>query len=67
VSTESVAFILRCAECEAAWLTGDDEHWRAYLGSDTLDEVREVVSYCTACAEREFGTDPGDQGAGQRG
>ena len=51
---EGVALIPRCAECEAAWLPADEERWRAYLGSDDLDEPAELVFYCPACAEREF-------------
>jgi hypothetical protein len=52
---EGVALIPNCAECEAAWLPADEERWRAYLGSDDLDEPPEVVFYCHECAEREFG------------
>ena len=33
----------------------DEERWRAYLGSDSLDAPAELVFYCTACADREFG------------
>jgi hypothetical protein len=40
---------------DACWLPADDERWRADLGSDDLDEPAEVVFYCPACAEREFG------------
>ena len=50
------ALLKRCAECEAVWLPSDEERWRAYLGCDEdLDEPAEVVLYCQACAEREFG------------
>jgi hypothetical protein len=52
---EGVALIPRCAECEAAWLPADEERWRAHLGGDDLDEPAELVFYCPACAEREFG------------
>jgi hypothetical protein len=38
---EPVALISRCAECEAASLPADEERWRAYLGSDDLDEPAE--------------------------
>ena len=55
VSAESVALIPRCAECKAAWLPADEERWQAWLASDSLDEPDEVVFYCPACAEREFG------------
>jgi len=51
---ESVALIPRCAGCEAHWLPADEERWRAYLGSDDLDEPPELVFYCSDCAEREF-------------
>jgi hypothetical protein len=34
MSAERVAVILRCAECEAVWLAGDEERWRAYLTDD---------------------------------
>jgi hypothetical protein len=44
-----------CAECGAVWLPADEERWRAYLGSDDLDEPPEVAFYCPDCAEREFG------------
>jgi hypothetical protein len=54
VNSEQVALIPRCAECEARWLPADKERWRAYLGSDDLDEPPEVAFYCEACAEREF-------------
>jgi hypothetical protein len=54
VSAEGVALIPRCAECEARWLTADEERWAAYL---TDDEPPEVVVYCPDCAEREFGDD----------
>ena len=52
--TEGVAIIPRCAECEAHWLPADEERWRAYR---TDDEPPELVFYCPACAEREFGGD----------
>jgi hypothetical protein len=53
VPLERVALI-SCAECGTRWLPADDERWRAYLGSDDLDEPPEVVFYCPECAEREF-------------
>jgi hypothetical protein len=49
-----VALILRCTECEAAWLPADEERWRAYLCCDEdLDEVAEFVLYSPAgmCGE----------------
>ena len=52
---EGVALILRCTECEAAWLPADEQRWRAYLGSDDFDEPAAVFFYCPRCAEREFG------------
>jgi hypothetical protein len=52
---EMVALIIACVECDALWLPDDEERWRAYLGSDNLDELPEVVFYCPACVEREFG------------
>ena len=54
MSTEQVALTPQCAECNKLWLPADDERWRAYLGSDTLDEPAEVAFYCADCAEREF-------------
>jgi nucleoside-diphosphate-sugar epimerase len=57
VSTEQVALIPQCAECEAVWLPADEEPWRAYLGGDDLDEPAEVVLNCPECAEREFAGD----------
>jgi hypothetical protein len=51
---ERVALIARCAECVAVWLPADEDRWSAYL---TDDEPAEVVFYCPACAEREFGED----------
>jgi hypothetical protein len=53
VSAESTALIPSCAECPAAWLPADEDRWAAYL---TNDEPAEVVFYCPACAEREFGS-----------
>jgi hypothetical protein len=56
VRSGTVARILRCAECEAAWPPADEARWRAYLGCDeTIDEPAEVVILCPTCAEREFG------------
>jgi hypothetical protein len=55
VSTEQVALTPQCAECNKLWLPADEECWRAYLGSDDLDEPAELVFYCPECAEREFG------------
>jgi hypothetical protein len=52
---QGVALIPRGAECEAAWLPTDEERWRAYLGSDNLDEAAEVVFLL-----------PGGRGAGVR-
>jgi hypothetical protein len=52
---EGVALIPRCAECEACWLPADEERWLAYLGSDDFDEPGELVFYCPACFECEFG------------
>jgi hypothetical protein len=52
VSTESIALIARCVECEVAWLADDVERWSAYL---TDDESPELGFFCPECAEREFG------------
>jgi hypothetical protein len=54
MSTERVAVILQCAECEAVWLPADEERWQAYL---TDDEPPVAILYCPTCAEREFGDD----------
>jgi hypothetical protein len=51
VSAEQTALISQCAECDALWLSGDEERWCAYL---TDDEPAEVAFYCPECAEREF-------------
>jgi ribosomal protein L44E len=42
---------LRCNECGSRW---DDvnERWRVYF---TDEESPEPVTYCPACARREFG------------
>jgi hypothetical protein len=37
VSSESVALIPECAECDARWLLADEERRSAYLGGDDLD------------------------------
>jgi hypothetical protein len=55
MSAQNVALISRCAECEAAWLPSDEDRWRAYLGGADLDELADVIFYCSDCAEREFG------------
>jgi hypothetical protein len=49
---QSVAIILRRAECEAHWLPADETRWQAWL---TDDEPPELAFYCPGCAEREFG------------
>jgi hypothetical protein len=54
VSADGVTLILRCAECEAAWLPAGEQRWRAYLGADDLDAPGELAFYCPECAEREF-------------
>jgi hypothetical protein len=48
--------LLRCAECGA----GSDDlatGWRAFPAGELGDEEREaeVLMFCPACAEREFG------------
>lgn len=55
MSAQRVALIPRCAECGAVWLLADEKRWQAWLASDSLDELPEVVFYCPRCAEREFG------------
>jgi hypothetical protein len=40
--------VLECIECDATSTTALG--WKAYL-----DEEAEVLVYCDACAEREFG------------
>jgi hypothetical protein len=46
---------LRCTECGA--VSRDGRGWRAYFVGvgDEVDPDEEVVTYCPACAEREFG------------
>jgi hypothetical protein len=51
---EGVAIIPTCEECEATWLSADDEPWSAY---HTDNEPPEVAFYCPECAAREFGSD----------
>jgi hypothetical protein len=51
---ERVTLIADCAECDAVSLPADEERWSAYL---TDDEPAQLVFYCPACAEREFGDD----------
>lgn len=47
--------MLKCVECGATV----DEHtpnWRAYIAQPIEDDDGEfVITYCPACAEREFG------------
>jgi hypothetical protein len=50
VNAEPVPVIAECEECGRAWLSADNDRWRAYL-----DEEEEVRFFCRACAEREFG------------
>lgn len=57
---EGVALIPRCEECDAPWLPGDPERWRAYPGcEEDLDEPAELFFYCPECGEREFGESHG--------
>jgi len=42
---------LTCIECGRPW-DEPDERWRAKV---TEDQTPELVLYCEACAEREFG------------
>jgi hypothetical protein len=51
VSTEGVAVIPECAECDERWLPANEERWQAWL---TDDDPAEAVFYCPDCAEREF-------------
>ena len=44
-----VTFVLECLECGAC--SEEARGWRAYLDDDSSD----VLVYCAACAEREFG------------
>jgi ribosomal protein S27AE len=55
VSTESVAFSPKCAECHQVWLPRDKDRWHAYWVDD--GPVEQLVFYCPECAEREFGDD----------
>jgi len=50
-----LAFIATCVVCHRLWLPDDGERWRAYHAGDDLDEPAELVFYCPACAEPEFG------------
>jgi hypothetical protein len=51
-----LSFIQTCVECRRPWLL-EGERWRAYHGCDVCDEPVNIVFYCPACAEREFGGD----------
>lgn len=42
--------VLECLECEEQ--SGEARGWKAFL-----DDERELLVYCAACAEREFGED----------
>jgi hypothetical protein len=45
--------MLRCIECDET--TDIGRGWKAYLGGEPGVDEDEVVIYCPACAEREFG------------
>lgn len=45
---------LTCIECGAE-ATGHADGYKAYLADDS-----EILVYCAACAEREFGDDPSE-------
>jgi hypothetical protein len=47
----AAAETIRCQECGRVWQDGN-ERWRTYV---TDDDPPQAVSYCAACAEREFG------------
>jgi hypothetical protein len=49
-----VAFFLLCAECQAV-TDVFERGWRAYYACD--EPRRDLVFFCPACAEREFGED----------
>jgi len=52
---------MRCEECRVH-AVGRAEGCRAYrVDADAKDE-REILIYCPACAEREFGMHPNDEG-----
>jgi hypothetical protein len=51
MSSERVASVPECVECEIPWLPADGERWRAYL---TDDEPSEIAFFCPTCSEREF-------------
>jgi hypothetical protein len=42
---------LTCQECRDEW-TDAQERWRLYV---TFDDPAETLTYCPACANREFG------------
>jgi hypothetical protein len=54
-----VGFITTCEICHRPWFPDNEERWRAYHVGDDLDEPPELIFYCPAYAEREFG-DHGD-------
>lgn len=45
---------VRCIECDVV-ATGPADGWKAHISDATDDVPAEVVIYCPACAEREFG------------
>jgi hypothetical protein len=57
VSTEQVALIPRCAECEARWLPVDEELAGAPRCDEPFDEPPELAFSCPDCAKWEFNSD----------
>jgi uncharacterized OB-fold protein len=50
MSTEPVALMPQCEECDRVWLPDERDCWRCYL-----DDEDNLVFYWPVCAKREFG------------
>jgi hypothetical protein len=50
VDSHVFVLALRCVECDRRW-DEPTERWRVYF---TCDEPPEPLTYCPACAKREF-------------
>jgi len=45
---------VRCVECDRV-AEGTPDGWKAFVGGGYEGEPIEVLVYCPACADREFG------------
>ncbi len=46
--------VVRCVECDRV-AEGAVDGWKAFVGGGYEGEPIEVLVYCDACADREFG------------